>query len=289
MDIAVVIINWNKAALTRHCLAAAQRATSRPARWIVVDNGSAEPIGALPPGVTLLSNAHNLGFAGGANTGLKHAFAAGAEYVWLLNNDAEPLPGALDDLLATAQADPAIGLASSVILNADAGDAIDWHGGLWQDGSYLRTTDPTEYASWASNAPNRIWLVGTAMLVTRRLTERIGYFDEALFAYWEDNDISRRSTSAGFRNVVAPGSFVRHSAGSSAEHIAQRPPYYHYYMTRNEILLHRKTGDGLRPFYWLLRRTARLYQKPILQGAQRRAIRRGITDGLLGRGGPYRA
>ncbi len=261
-----------------------------PVDWIVVDNGSAEPIDGLGVDVTLLRNAENLGFAGGVNCGLRYAFSAGAEHVWLLNNDAEPLPGALDALLTAARADPEIGLASAIILNADEGDAVEFHGGLWDDYTYHKTADPIEYARWAADSPGRIWLVGTALLVSRRLVERIGYFDEAMFAYWEDNDISRRSSAAGFRNVVVPEARVRHESGHPADNPEERPPYFYYYMTRNELILMRKMGEfaKLRPLYWLMRRTARLYVRLWSLPAQRRAVWCGIVDGMLGRDGAYR-
>jgi GT2 family glycosyltransferase len=287
---AVVVLNWNKAEQTRHCIETARRATVAAVNWIVVDNGSAAPIEDPGSGVTLIRNPENLGFAGGVNCGLRHAFAAGASHVWLLNNDAEPLPGALDALLAAARADADIGLASAVILDVNADDAVDFHGGLWTGGVYHTTSDPTEYARWSATAPDRIWLLGTALLVSRRLIERIGYFDEALFAYWEDNDISRRSCVAGFRNVVVPDARVRHGSCHPGQSPGMRPPYYYYYMTRNELILLRRTGVLVRPrlLYWMVRRTIRLYGRLRSFPAQRRAVRRGLVDGVLGRGGAYR-
>ena len=288
--VAVVILNWNKAQQTQRCLEIARRTTPISAHWIVVDNGSTEPMNILGDDVTLLRNEENLGFAGGVNTGLRHAFTAGVDYAWLLNNDTEPLPGALDALLAVAQADPAIGLASPVILNADANDEIEFHGGLWGNGDYRTTSKPAEYARWLAASPNQIWLLGTALLVSRQLVERVGYLDETLFAYWEDNEISRRSAAAGFHNVVVPEARVRHESGHPAQNPAERPPYYYYFMTRNELLLLRKTGDlaKLRPIYWALCRAVRLYKRLASLPAQRQAVRRGMLDGLLGRGGAYR-
>ena len=286
---AIIILNWNKAAETRHCIQTAQAATKEAAHWIVVDNGSKPPLDDLGDGVTLLRNAENLGFAGGVNAGLRHAFGLGADHAWVLNNDAETLPGALDQLLAVARADPAVGLASPVILNADADDAVECHGGLWNAGSYSTTSDPAEYARWAAQSPERIWLTGTALLISRALIKRIGYFDEALFAYWEDNDISRRSADAGFRNVIVPTARVRHRAGRPADNPAERPPYYYYLMVRNELIVLRKTGEFTpRQAYWAFHRFARLHGRLRSLPAQRRALRRGVIDGLLGRGGPYR-
>lgn len=286
--VAVIVLNWNKAEQTRHCLEVARRATARPVHWIVVDNGSDEPIGSLQPDVTLIRLPRNLGFAGGANLGLRHAFAAGADKAWLLNNDAEPQPGALDALLAAVEADPGIGLASPVILDADAdaGEVVGFHGGLLTACGDRITCDAAEYARWASAWPDRIWLVGTALLVARPVFERTGGFDESLFAYWEDNDLSRRSAVAGFRNVVVAGAEVRHEAPRPAE----RPPYYHYFMTRNELLLLHKVGftGMLRPAWWALRRAVRLHRHLAGSRDRRRAVRRGVLDGLMRRGGPYR-
>ena len=286
-SVAVVILNWNKPRQTRHCLQVSQRNTNVPAHWIVVDNGSTEPMEHLGAGVTLIRNTENRGFAGGVNTGLRRAFEDGAKHVWLLNNDAEPLSGALDALVAAADADPSIGLASAVILDSSAQDTVVFHGGIWNNGDYRVTTDADEYEAWSAANPNRIWLTGTALLVSRRLVERIGYFDEAMFSYWEDNDYSRRSASAGFRNVVIPAARVRHETDQPGCR-PSRSPYYYYYMARNELILLRKTGDlAFRPLYWALRRSAGMYANLKSFPTLRHAVRRGVIDGLLARGGPY--
>ncbi len=285
--VAVVILNWNAAEMTRRCLEVARAACAEPVHWIVVDNGSAAPIGGLGEDVTVIRNAENLGFAGGVNVGLRRGFGGGAEHVWLLNNDAEPLAGSLARLLEVARADARVGLASPVVLNLDMGDAIDWCGGIWRDGIYEKTRDPAEFARWEAQWPERVWLVGTALLVSRRLIERIGYFDEKLFAYYEDNDMSRRSAAAGFRNVLVADAAVRHHSGNLKERPGERPPYYYYLMVRNELLLLRKTRERAAPFYWALRRIRRLYRGLRGHPAQRRAIRRGVVDAVLGRGGPY--
>ena len=210
----------------------------------------------------MLRNPKNLGFAGGANVGLRHAFSAGADYVWLLNNDAEPLPGALDALAARVVGDASIGLASSVIVESDALENKSYCF-LYQAGDYIPISSSDEYERHHSGSPSHICLFGTALLVSRPLVERIGYFDDGLFAYWEDIDISRRSASAGFRNVVVTDSYVRHASNGAS--LGKRPPYYYYYMTRNQLLLARKLHDPLRPTYWALRRFWTWYNRRTCQ------------------------
>ena len=284
MKFAAVILNWNQTGLTEACLAAARRATGLETHYVVVDNGSDAPFQTAIPGVTVLRNPRNLGFTGGANVGLRHAFSAGADYAWLLNNDAEPLPGAFDALAAKVAGDASIGLASSVIVDSGAWEDKSY-GLLHQSGEYIPISNSDDYERHRSGAPSRICLLGTALLVSRRLVERIGYFDDGLFAYWEDIDISRRSASAGFSNVVVTDSHVRHA--SSGASLGKRPPYYYYYMTRNQLLLARKLHDPLRPTFWALRRFWNWYQSPNLSKLQRRAIRQGVLHGFAGISGRY--
>jgi GT2 family glycosyltransferase len=284
MKFAAVILNWNQAELTEACLAAAHRATGLKAHYVVVDNGSDTAFHTAIPDVTVLRNPKNLGFAGGANTGLRHAFSAGADYVWLLNNDAEPLPGALDALAARVVGDESIGLASSVIVDSNVWENKSY-GLLHRAGEYIPISNADDYKRHGEDASGRICLLGTALLVSRPLVERIGYFDDGLFAYWEDIDISRRSAGAGFTNIVVTDSYVRHASNGAS--LGKRPPYYYYYMTRNQLLLARKLHDPLRPTYWALRRFWTWYTSPNLSKMQRRAIRQGVLHGFAGISGRY--
>jgi GT2 family glycosyltransferase len=284
MKFAAVILNWNQAELTAACLEAARHATAMDVDYVVVDNGSDTPFRTALPGITVVRNPRNLGFTGGANIGLRHAFSAGADYVWLLNNDAEPLPGALEALAARVGNDASIGLASSVIADSNAREN-KFYGLLHEAGEYSPIFSPEDYERHSGGAPDCICLLGTALLVSRALVERIGYFDDGLFAYWEDIDMSRRSASAGFHNVVVTESHVRHASNGAS--LGKRPPYYYYYMTRNQLLIARKLRDPLRPTYWALRRFWQWYKSPNLSKGQRRAIRQGVLHGFAGISGRY--
>ena len=71
------------------------------------------------------------------------------------------------------------------------------------------------------------------MLISRASAERVGLFDEELFAYAEDVDWSLRARGAGKHVLVAPASVVRHrvSAASGGE---SSPPTL-YYDLRNGL------------------------------------------------------
>ena len=110
----VVVVNWNGERWLGPCLSAlARQRTSFPYDVWVVDNASTDGSVALlardHPGVRVLRNDRNLGFAGGNDTALRQVRSP---YAVLLNNDATPEPDWLERLLAPFQAPGAERLAA---------------------------------------------------------------------------------------------------------------------------------------------------------------------------------
>src|SRR5262249_19903668 len=119
----VVVLHWGAAADTLACLGSI-RASRFPARpLVVVDNGTgsltATDVEAAAPGAQLVRLADNQGYAGGNNTGIRHALAAGAAFVVLVNNDAVLEPGCLDELVRVAvDVGPRLGAVGAKVLAA---------------------------------------------------------------------------------------------------------------------------------------------------------------------------
>ena len=296
--VAIVVLNWNGAGETLACLASLRAQDYPNAALIVIDNGSApDDLAALRAGLgdaVLIANPRNLGFAGGVNTGIARALADGAAYVWLVNNDARVAPDALSLLVAAAEGDPGLGLLSPVIRNLDRDGAPDFAGGRFRTAplTFHMTADAAEGARWRAEQPGQVWLTGTALLLRRTVIERIGGFDAALFAYYEDNDYALRAAAAGFRNAVVPGAAVFHRSGDPSAAVPGKRPYFYYYMARNQILLLRKHGGlrrNARALVWALRAQAREARRWRAHPEVVRAIGAGIVDGLRGAGGAYAA
>lgn len=288
--VAIIVLNWNKASETSLCVEALLCQTYANLRVIVVDNGSTEPIGPIPRTVTLLQNARNLGFAGGVNVGIARALTDGAEYVWLVNNDAIPDPDALSRCVDLMEMDRSLGLVSPVILNADANDEVEFCGGLWDGKNFCTTVEWATYQRWHEESAASIWLVGTALLIRSSLVETIGFFDDALFAYWEDNDYCVRAIQAKFRCAIALDGTVRHSSGTPKTHPELKPVHYHYYMARNELLFVRKNlvlRDQPKPLIWAVKRQLGMINRLLGYPNAMQAIIVGLWDGMLGRGGEF--
>lgn len=211
-----VIVNWNGWRDTILCLDALRAMTYKRLLIIVVDNGSTDDsvarIRAAHPGILLVQTGKNLGFSGGNNAGIREAIRAKAKYVWLLNNDTQPAPTALRELVQTAESDSKLGAVGSVLFYTQAPEKIQaWGGGwvnLW-----------TGYSSHATKPPSREsrldFLTAASMLVRTMVLEDVGLMDDRFFLYWEDAELCFRLRKKGWGLGVATRSVVRHHVNAS--------------------------------------------------------------------------
>src|SRR5262245_54381419 len=112
--VGAVIVHWRDAADTRGCVESL--AAEPDVAVLVVDNGSREPLGREVAGAPVLRSPENLGYAGGANLGIRAALAQGAEVVLLLNNDVRVRRGATAAALAVLATDPGIAVVGPKVL-----------------------------------------------------------------------------------------------------------------------------------------------------------------------------
>ena len=210
-----VVLNWNGWPETVACLRALEKIRYDNLDVFVVDNGSTDDslqqIRKAHSETILIEAGGNLGFAGGNNVGIATAIKGQTDYIWLLNNDAEPAPNALVELVNKAKSDPGLGAVGSVLFYADSRNAVQtWGGGKvnrWRGFSIVaHSPRPDEWFDYITAA---------SMLVPRRAFEEVGLLDDRLFLYWDDVDFSFRLRKHSWKLGVAPLSYVRHKVGAS--------------------------------------------------------------------------
>jgi len=239
--ISVVIVSWNGERFLEPCLSAVLAQTLEDYEIIVVDNGSTdgsvELVRSRFPGVRLIENKRNLGYAGGANVGFQ---SATGEVLALLNQDTVPHPDWLAELLAVLDGDKEIGIVGSKILSTDgvtlqhAGAYLPWP--LVQGIHYGRgEKDEGQY-----NELREVdYVTGAAMAIKRPVLEAVGLFDEGFFpGYFEDVDLCFRARQAGYRVVYVPRAVVLHHESSSFEQTFLGKPYLVYRSRIRFILKH---------------------------------------------------
>jgi GT2 family glycosyltransferase len=237
-----VVLSWNRRDDTLACLESLEAATYPDLRIACVDNGSsdgsADAVAARFPEVVVTRLPTNLGFAGGMNAGIRAALDAGAEHVYLLNNDMVVEPGFVEPLVEALAADPEAAAACSQILFAAAPDRTWYAGASFRPrrgyhGRHLRYGEPPLPASVSPYPTDRA--CAGAMLVSRTVLERVGLFDESLFAYGEDVDWSLRARAQGLRVLVVPASVVRHEVSASSG--GESSPATIYFDLRNGLVV----------------------------------------------------
>lgn len=155
-----------------------------------------------------LLNERNRGFAATCNRG---AAAAAGDFLFFLNNDLVLLPGWLGPMLAAFDRCPRAGIVGNVQLNHATG-AVD-HTGLY----FNHQGKPAHATARGFAAYREVPAVtGACCAVRAAVWRQLGGFDEGYTNGCEDVDLCLRAAEAGFVNVVALRSTVRHHVSASA-------------------------------------------------------------------------
>jgi len=210
---AVYIPNFNGSAQLGRTLRGLA-AQTQPTDVVLVDNGSADDSVELArgelPGIEVLELGENLGFGPALNRAVA---AHPADALILLNNDAEPEPRFVEALLDGLGG--GVDSVAGVLLQERAPELID-SAGVVADTTlmgfdYLHG-EPVETAAGAADP---LGPTGGAALYRREAFEAVGGFDERIFLYYEDLDLSLRLAAGGRRCRLAPGARALHSYSAS--------------------------------------------------------------------------
>jgi GT2 family glycosyltransferase len=241
-----VVLNWNGWRDTVRCLASLRASDHPNQHVVVVDNGSTDgspehlaPLVEAPWGELVRAD-RNLGFTGGANLGLRLALERGADYAFLLNNDATVAPDCIATLVKEAERRPEVGLVGPKIVWAEepgriwsAGMSVAWHHATIE--AHRNVPDDGRF----DGCRIAQGLSGCALLVKRAVLERTGLLDERYFVYYEDLDWCLRARQAGFRCLYVGAARALHigSATSNPGTARSQSAFLNYYAARNILLL----------------------------------------------------
>ncbi len=145
--------------------------------------------------------------------GLEELAESPAEWIWILHDDANPDPGALEALLAAADADPDADILGPKLR--------EWPSlrrllelGVTISGTGRRETglERGEYDQGQHDDVRQVLAVNTAgMLVRRSVLDELDGFDDRMPIFGNDIDFGWRATRAGHRTVVVPQAVVFHA------------------------------------------------------------------------------
>jgi N-acetylglucosaminyl-diphospho-decaprenol L-rhamnosyltransferase len=246
MDVSVIIVNWNAAAVLPACLASLPAALGELTSEIwVVDNastdGSPAMVEAQFPQVSLLANNVNSGFAAANN---QAASQASGRYLLLLNPDTISPPGAFEKLVRFADLRPDVGCAGPRLAHSDGRyQRSAWYGfpGLGMalmDAFYLWKIPRLPLARQIELDPDKRGepvsvdhLLGACLLIRRETWQQVGGLDEAFFLFLEETDWCYRARHAGWQIVYQPAITITHLGEHSVNQnpVRNLPQFYGSY------------------------------------------------------------
>lgn len=246
MNQAIVIVTYNRLALLKRCVSAISRLTIAHLQIYIVDNastdGTREWLNTLlsenPSLYRLVTLPSNTGGAGGFSAGLKAAIDAGCGWVWMMDDDAEPYPQALEELLKVI--DDTTNVYGSL---ATSGKQTSWETTLIGPPSHIVTEviDVPPLAKVES-------LPFLGFMIHRDLVKQIGLPDADYFIAADDIEYCVRAQRAGAELYVVGQSRIEHPKTQSRclHFFGHRimylslVPWKRYYDTRNRLLIARK-------------------------------------------------
>ncbi len=213
-NIFVIIVTYKGQLWYDRCFTSL-RESEIPVHTVVIDNasndGTVEYIRENYPEIHLIASETNLGFGQGNNKGMRYALDNGADYVFLLNQDAWIEPNTLKELVEIHKRNPQYGILSPMHLNADK---TSIEKGLINYVADLKITDPAWindlYFGTTKDIYNTNYVNAAAWLLPRKTLETIGGFDPIFFHYGEDDNYMQRVIYHGFKLGLCPQVKVVH-------------------------------------------------------------------------------
>jgi GT2 family glycosyltransferase len=256
-----VILNWRTPEMTLDSAEAALLAMEGIAGEIViVDNDSGDgSFEAMMAGVAargwtrvhVVQAGRNGGFGAGNNIGIRRGLSDGTrpDFVYVLNSDAFPEPGAIKALLAYLAQHPEVAVAGSQVYGDDGnlhvtnfrfpGIASEFEGSI-RFGPVTRFF--RRYVVPVDSPPDgaRVdWMAGCSLLIRDTLFRTVGLFDEVFFLYFEETDLCHRAAKAGMPCAYVEASRVLHlgSVSTGMREWNEYPSYWYdsrfYYFAVN--------------------------------------------------------
>ncbi len=210
-----IIVTYNGKKWLNQTLEALNQ-SSMPSNVIVLDNASTDGTQELVrqyANIELIQLESNLGFGAANNIGIKRAIERGAEFVFLLNQDAYVLRTTVEQLVEELKKSPFVGVLSPLQL-APGGKKLD----RAFAGYLKRASKKMSPEKWLSNletgdvqyqVPVR-FVNAAAWLIRLDCIQKTGLFHPVFYHYGEDNNYVARLQYHGYHVAILPMAAVIH-------------------------------------------------------------------------------
>lgn len=240
--ISVILVNYNGKEYNDKCIASILNSTIKEElQIVVVDNASTDGSLALleekwkkNDRVHILPLDKNYGFSKANNEGICWSIEQGIEYFFLLNNDTEIEPDAIERMYLLHKQTK--GLVVPKVLYADEREIIWCAGGKFTPvikKAVQRGLNQPDKGQFDADEKCQ-FANGCAVFLSKEIVDKIGYLDERFFLYYEDTEYSMRAVDYGIPIWYCAGAVVYHKVNGSTK--GNEKPANAYYIARNWLL-----------------------------------------------------
>ena len=270
-DIQIVTVAYNSTAVIGDMLASVPAGV----RVVIVDNASTDADAlhdlAQAYGAQVVTNKTNRGFSVACNIG---AGVGDSDYLFFLNPDAQMQPGCLDSLLTAAETHPEACAFSPRVLDGRGRPAFRRRSRLLPRSDHWSGPPPQTDAEVPL-------LNGAAIFVTRAHFDAVGGFDDRIFLYHEDDDLSLRLKAQFGPIRHVHGATVTHAEGRSTARTPATAAFKAHHMAQSALYAMRKHGRPMAFPRILGAAFLQLLSPLTLLSARKRAKNMGFLRGVL--------
>ncbi len=200
--VVVIIVTYNGSKWLNKCLQSLQQSVL-PVSVIAIDNASTDNSVEILKQfsfVEVVQSETNLGFGKANNIGIHKALEQNFDYCFLLNQDTWIEPDTIQNLVAIASQNEKYGIVSPMHFSPDE-TSLDANFEMY----WKRKTN--EISEFVDEVP---FVNAAAWLLSKKVIEKVGYFEPMFNHYGEDRNYADRVHYHGFKTVIVKNSKIYH-------------------------------------------------------------------------------
>jgi rhamnopyranosyl-N-acetylglucosaminyl-diphospho-decaprenol beta-1,3/1,4-galactofuranosyltransferase len=220
VKIAAIIVTYNRKQLLIECLDKIIYQTKKCDRIFIVDNASTDGTknflrekGYLDnPTIEYICLSENTGGAGGFYEGMKRAYEANYDWLWLMDDDGYPAPNCLEKLLISQDNLDIIG---STVVQPNNPSQLTWTLLVFDEKGYFDTRYRVrKYEDLKLRSSDDLYhnyaALFNAVLIHRNLIEQIGLVQKELFIRGDEFEYFLRARKANAKIATRIDAFYYH-------------------------------------------------------------------------------
>lgn len=238
-EISYLVVCFNSEKYISECLDSILRQSHTDYEIIVIDNASkdntvsiVEDICTKNQRIKLISNLTNIGYGSAIAKTLENAKG---EFLAILNADAYLDPRWASNLLKSFRSDEKIMSASGKIFFPN-GELQSSGGMMDKYGAVIQRESKIFHSRKLHNKSNFFYNDGSSFMVRQKIFQEIN-FDQKLFLYYEDVDLSWKIRMLGYKVEYVTDAISYHHMGQSSSDMTLSK---FYYMSKNRIYVCQK-------------------------------------------------